>query len=48
MASSSSGSSETLSCKECGRIFYTVEDLYDHQKSEQEDQLQRNKGFVDG
>jgi hypothetical protein len=48
MASSSSGSSETLSCKECGRIFDTIEDLYDHQKSEQEDQLQRNKGFVDG
>ena len=26
-------SSETLRCKECGIIFNTVEDLYEHQKS---------------
>ena len=27
-------SSETLRCKECGIIFNTVEDLYEHLKSE--------------
>ncbi|MGZ5485975.1 MAG: hypothetical protein ACXWFB_08720 [Nitrososphaeraceae archaeon] len=37
-------SSETLICKECGRIFNTVEDLYEFQKSE--DQVERNKGFA--
>ncbi|HEX7143534.1 MAG TPA: hypothetical protein VF222_13740 [Nitrososphaeraceae archaeon] len=40
-------SSETLICKECFRIFNTVEDLYEYQKSE-EDQVERNKGFVKG
>jgi hypothetical protein len=41
-------SNETLRCKECGIIFNTVEDLYDHQKSEEEDKILRNKGFSDG
>ncbi len=40
-------SNETLICKECGRIFNTVEDLYEYQKSE-EDQVERNKGFAKG
>ncbi len=40
-------SSETLICKECGRIFNTVEDLYEYQKLE-EDQVERNKGFAKG
>jgi hypothetical protein len=44
----SNSSSETLSCKECGRIFNTVEDLNDHQKSEQQELVERNKGFTDG
>jgi hypothetical protein len=42
------GSSETLTCTQCGRIFNTLEDLNDHQKSEQQDQRERNKGFIDG
>ena len=41
-------SSETLRCKECGIIFNTVEDLYEHQKSEEEDKILRHKGFSDG
>ena len=39
-------SSETLRCKECGIIFNTVEDLYEHQKSEEK--MLRHKGFSDG
>lgn len=34
---SAAGSSETLTCTYSGRIFNTVEDLIDHQKSEQQD-----------
>lgn len=41
-------SSETLRCKECGIIFNTIEDLYEHQKSEEEDKMLRHKGFSDG
>ena len=41
-------SSETLRCKECGIIFNTVEDLYEHQKSEEEDKILRHKGVSDG
>ncbi len=41
-------SNETLICKECSRIFNTVEDLYEYQKSEEEDQVERNKGFAKG
>jgi hypothetical protein len=41
-------SSETLRCKECGIIFNTIEDLYEHQKSEEEDKILRHKGFSDG
>ena len=37
------GSSETLTCTQCGRIFNTLEDLNDHQKTEQQDQIERNK-----
>ena len=44
-SSSSSGSSETLTCTQCGRIFNTVEDLNDHLKSERQDQVERNKGL---
>jgi hypothetical protein len=43
--SSSSNSSETLTCTHCGRIFNTVEDLNDHLKSERQDQVERNKGL---
>ena len=32
-------SSETLICKECGRMFNTVENLYEFQKSE--DQVEK-------
>ena len=39
------GSSETLTCTQCGRIFNTVEDLDEHQKSEQQDLEERNKGI---
>jgi hypothetical protein len=45
---STNGSSETLTCTQCGRVFNTVEDLNEHQKSEQQDQVERNKGFIDG
>jgi hypothetical protein len=41
------GSSEILTCTQCGRIFNTIEDLNEHQKSEQQDQVERNKGFID-
>jgi hypothetical protein len=41
-------SSETLRCKECGIIFNTIEDLYEHQKSEEEEKMLRHKGFSDG
>ena len=41
-------SSETLLCKECGITFNTVEELYEHQKSEEEDKILRNKGFSHG
>ena len=34
--------------KECGIIFNTVEDLYEHQKSEEEEKMLRHKGFSDG
>lgn len=40
---SAAGSSETLICTQCGRIFNTIEDLNDHKKSEQQDQIERNK-----
>ena len=43
---SAAGSSETLICTQCGRIFNTIEDLNDHKKSEQQDQIERNKGFM--
>jgi len=42
---SATGSSETLTCAQCGRIFNTVEDLNEHQKSEQQDLEERNKGL---
>ena len=46
---SAAGSSETITCTNCSRIFNTVEDLIDHQKSEQQDQIERrNKEFIDG
>jgi hypothetical protein len=41
-------SSEPLRCKECGIIFNTLEDLDEHQKSEEEDKMLRHKGFSDG
>jgi hypothetical protein len=44
----SNSSSETLICTYCGRIFNTIEDLNDHQKSEQQDLVERNKEFIDG
>jgi hypothetical protein len=42
---STNGSSETLTCTQCGRVFNTVEDLNEHKKSEQQDLEQRNKGI---
>lgn len=36
-------SDDSLKCKECGRIFNTIEDLYEHEKSEKEDKVLRNK-----
>ena len=36
-----SSSSETLKCTYCGRIFNTIEDLINHQKSEQQDQIEK-------
>jgi len=44
MASADS-SSETLTCAQCGRIFNTVEDLNEHQISEQQDLEERSKGL---
>ena len=41
-------SSETLRYKECGIIFNTVEDLYEHPKSDEEEKMLRHKGFSDG
>jgi hypothetical protein len=46
--SSAAGSSEFLTCTQCGRIFNTIEDLNEHQKSEQQDQIDRNREFIDG
>ena len=43
---STNGSSETsLTYTQCGRVFNTVEDLNEHQKSEQQDLEERNKGI---
>ena len=42
---STNDSSDTLTCTQCGRIFNTVEDLDEHQKSEQQDLEERNKGI---
>jgi|GEM_PF-3553190 len=44
-ADSSSNSSETLTCAQCGRSFTTVEDLNEHQISEQQDLEERSKGL---
>ncbi|MGI0050291.1 MAG: hypothetical protein ACRD8K_01015 [Nitrososphaeraceae archaeon] len=38
-------SSETLRCKECGIIFNTEEDLYEHQKSEEEKNVKTQRIF---
>lgn len=37
-----------LDVKNVGIIFNTVEDLYEHQKSEEEEKMLRHKGFSDG
>ena len=42
---STNGSNETLTCTQCGRVFNTVEDLNEHQKSEQQDTIERSKGL---
>ena len=34
-------------CKECGAIFDTIEDLIEHQKTEAEDKILRNKRYAD-
>ena len=36
-------SDDSLKCKECGRIFNILEDLYEHEKSEKEDKVLRNR-----
>ncbi|HEU4447939.1 MAG TPA: hypothetical protein VFR94_24935 [Nitrososphaeraceae archaeon] len=41
-------SSEILYCKECGRIFDTIESLNEHQESEKEEEMLRQKSYVDG
>jgi Fe2+ or Zn2+ uptake regulation protein len=45
---SAAGSSKFLTCTQCGRIFNIIEDLNEHQRSEQQDQVDRNKEFIDG
>jgi hypothetical protein len=42
---STAGSSETLTCTQCGRIFSTIDDLNEHQKSEKQDTVERSKGL---
>ena len=44
---STAGSSETLTCPQCGRIFSTIDDLNEHQKTEQQDTVERSKGFIE-
>jgi hypothetical protein len=40
-------SSEIPTCKECGAVFSTIDDLNEHRKAEEEKQL-RHMGFADG
>ncbi len=42
------GSSEPLTCEECGAIFSTIEALDEHRSAEREDKKLRNAGFADG
>ena len=42
---STAGSSEILTCPQCGRTFSTIDDLNEHQKSEQQDTIERSKGL---
>ena len=42
---STAGSSEILTCSQCGRTFSTIDDLNEHQKSEQQDTIERSKGL---
>lgn len=42
------GSSEPLTCEECGAIFATVDALKEHRKAEEEDKKLRNAGYADG
>jgi hypothetical protein len=42
------GSSELLTCEECGATFSTVDALNEHRKAEREDEKLRNAGFADG
>lgn len=38
-------SSEIISCGECGQQFDTINELRDHEKSEQQDKEFQNKGL---
>ena len=42
------GSSEPLTCEDCGATFSTVDALNEHRKAEEEDKKLRNAGFADG
>ena len=42
------GSSEPLTCEECGAIFSTADALDEHRKAEEEDKKLRNAGFANG
>jgi hypothetical protein len=42
------GSSELLTCEECGATFSTIDALNEHRKAEREDEKLRNAGFADG
>jgi C2H2-type zinc finger len=42
------GSSEPLTCEECGATFNTIDALNEHRKAEREDEKFRNAGFADG
>jgi hypothetical protein len=42
------GSSEPLTCEECGATFGTIDALNEHRNAEVEDKKFRNAGFADG
>jgi hypothetical protein len=42
------GSSEPLTCEECGIAFSTIDAINEHRKAEMKDEKLRIAGFADG